>query len=618
MTLTTARLALLTAAVAAALGCGDEASMNPGTDAARPTEDAAPDPITTQSLSWNAAMADLGALAAVVESGDDVVVFGERGMQWLSGGAVSARDARVLMWRGAASVPAGDGSGGRWVLGVDGAGHVWRVRDRMTLEDVTARYGLGDQMVRSVAVLDETRTAFGTDQGFAVADGTRVLRWNDPSFAALTAGGGRVAARTATGVRVFDVATQRFVDYAVEGASAVAFDADGKLAVGTTAGGLWRELASGSLAPGAPTTAGAVRSIARAGANLWLIAGEGLAVFDAAEGVRRAEGVTLGADASLVGSPNGSVWALGLGRLSRYALTVDPHVQQWEQEVRPVFARRCTPCHLPGGTANFPLSRYRSWVDQTVNLRRAVLEQQRMPPPPATLTAEERSAIARWLDPPADAGVDAGVDGGVDAGVDGGARDAGAMDAGAMDAGARDAGVTDRGVMDTGPRDSGVTDRGATDTGPRDGGAMDAGPRDAGATDAGPRDAGADSGPRDAGAADTGPRDAGRGFAAVYPIIQRVCTGCHGGSGSLNMSTEALAYTNLVGTGAGTAAMGASCGSSGLLRVTPGNATASLLYLKIRGGTAPPCGNAMPRGLPTLPAADIETIRAWIAAGAAR
>jgi hypothetical protein len=605
MTLTAARIALLTV-VAAALGCGDD-GMNQGTrDAARPIEDAAPDPVTAQSLDWNAAMADLGALVAVVESGDDVVIFGERGMQWLAGGTVSARDARVVQWRGAASVPAGDGSGGRWVLGVDGAGHVWRVRDRMTLEDVTGRYGLGDQRVRSVAVLDETRAVFGTDVGFAVADGTRVLRWSDPSFAALVAGGGRVAARTATGVRVFDATSQRFVDYAVEGATAVDFDADGKLVVGTAGGGLWREQANGALAVGAPTTAGAVRAIARAGSTLWVIAAGSIGVFDAAEGVRLAEGVTVAADASLVGSANGSVWVLGTGRLSRYALTVDPRVQQWEQEVRPVFARRCTPCHLPGGTANFPLSRYRSWVDQTVNVRRAVLEQQRMPPPPATLTADERAAIARWLDPPADAGRDAGTE----TGVDGGALDAGPRDGGALDAGPRDGGVTDRGVTDTGPRDAGVTDRGVTDTGPRDGGTMDGGPRDAGATD---------TGPRDGGATDGGPRDGGSGFAAVYPIIQRVCTGCHGGSGSLNMSSEALAYANLVGAaGAGTAAMGTACGSSGLLRVTPGDALASLLYLKIRGGTAPPCGNAMPRGLPTLPAADIEAIRAWIAAGATR
>jgi hypothetical protein len=147
-------------------------------------------------------MAELGTITAVVESGDDVVVFGERGMQWLSGGAVFARDMRVMMWRDAASVPAGDGSAGRWVLAVDGSGHLWRVRDRMTLEDVTARYGLGDQMVRSVAVLDETRVVFGTDAGFAVADGMRVLRWNDPSFATLirrAAAGWRRARRAALG-----------------------------------------------------------------------------------------------------------------------------------------------------------------------------------------------------------------------------------------------------------------------------------------------------------------------------------------------------------------------------------------------------------------------------------
>ena len=637
----------LLAAAATALGCGDEASMDPTpavdaalADVARVVDDVAPEPITAQSLSWNAAMAELGTITAVVESGDDVVVFGERGMQWLSGGAVFARDMRVMMWRDAASVPAGDGSAGRWVLAVDGSGHLWRVRDRMTLEDVTARYGLGDQMVRSVAVLDETRVVFGTDAGFAVADGMRVLRWNDPSFATLQAGGGRVAARTTSGARVFDVMSQRFTDYAVEGASAVALDAEGKLVVGTATGGLWREQSGGTLVPGAPTTTGAVRSIARAGANLWMIAGEGLGVFDATEGVRLATGVTVPADARLVGSGNGSVWVLGGGRLSRYALSVDPRVQQWEQEVRPVFARRCTPCHLPGGTASLNLTRYQFWVDETSAIRRAVVEMQRMPPPPATLTAEERAAIVRWLDPPPDAGTDAGTDSGaadagtdasMDAGardgavLDGGPTDTGVTDRGPLDSGPRDTGVTDRGPLDSGLRDTGVTDRGPLDSGPRDTGVtdrgpIDSGPRDTGATDTGPRDTGAtDTGPRDAGATDTGPRDAGSGFAAVYPIIQRACVGCHGSSGALNMSTQTLAYTNLVGAGGtGVAAMGGSCGASGLLRVTPGDSLASLLYLKIRGGTAPPCGSAMPRGLPTLPAGDIATIRNWIEAGAAR
>ncbi len=600
---TAARWTLL-AAVATLLGCGDDASLNPPTDASRAVEDVAPEPITAQVLSWNAAMADLGMITAVAESGDDVVVFGERGMQWLSGGAVSARDMRVMMWRDAASVPSGDGSAGRWVIAVDGAGHIWRVRDRMILEDVTARYGLSDQRVRSVAVLDETRTVFGTDEGFAVADGRRVLRWNDPSFATLVAGGGRIAALTAAGARVFDVMSQRFLDYAVEGATAVAMDADGKLVVGTATGSLWREQTNGSLVPGAPTTMGAVRSIARAGTALWVVVGGGLGVFDATEGVRLAGGITVSADARLVGSNNGSVWVLGDGRLARYTLTVDPRVQQWQEEVRPVFARRCTPCHLPGGTANINLSRYQFWVDETAVIERAVV-MQRMPPPPATLTDDERAALMRWLNPPPDAGTDAGADANTDAGT---SVDASGMDA-SMDGGLLDGGPRDAVVTDTGPRDAVVTD-----TGPRDAVVTDTGPRDAVVTDTGPRDVGVtDTGPRDVGVTDTGPRDGGSGFATVYPIIQRACVSCHGTSGALNMSTEALAYTNLVGV----AAMGGSCAASGLTRVTPGNALTSQLYQKING-TTPSCGSAMPRGAATLPAGDIAAVRAWIEAGAAR
>lgn len=595
-------------------GCG-ESPMEPSRDGgAVVVADVPPEPVTVQPLNWNAAMAELGTIAAVVESGDDVVVFGERGMQWLSGGAVLARDMRAMMWRDAASVPAGDGSMGRWVVAVDGMGRVWRVRDRMSLEDVTGRYGLGDLAVRTVAALDDARTVFGTDTGFAIADGSRVLRWNDPAFAAVVAGGGRVAARTMAGVRAFDVTAQRFVDYAVPGASAAAVDADGRLVVGTSSGGLWRAGTDGALSVAAPTTTGPVRSVARAGSNLWVIAGSALGVFDAAQGVRLATGVTLPEGSRLVGSPNGSVWVLGEGRLSRYALMVDPRVHQWEQEVRPIFARRCTPCHLPGGTANIPLTRYLNWVEEQDALRRAVVNDRRMPPPPAELTEAERATIARWLN----AGMDAGAgDGGAEAGVDAAVTDAPRVDAPRMDAGAdvprvdvprMDTGVdvprTDVPRMDTGvdvprtdvPRtDVPRTDSGVTDTGPRD-----TGVRDTGVTDAGPRDA--------------GPRDAGGGFTATYAIIQRACVSCHGSAGALNMSTESTAYANLVGT----AAMGGSCGSSGLSRVVPGDAMASLLYLKIRGGTAPPCGNAMPRGASTLPAADIATIRDWIEAGAAR
>jgi hypothetical protein len=53
----------------------------------------------------------------------------------------------------------------------------------------------------------------------------------------------------------------------------------------------------------------------------------------------------------------------------------------------------------------------------------------------------------------------------------------------------------------------------------------------------------------------------------------------------------------------------------GLRLVEPGNADASYLYCKIRPGCGPIFGERMPLDL-NLSAADIETIRVWIDAGA--
>jgi hypothetical protein len=122
-------------------------------------------------------------------------------------------------------------------------------------------------------------------------------------------------------------------------------------------------------------------------------------------------------------------------------------------------------------------------------------------------------------------------------------------------------------------------------------------------------------------------------------IIEKHCIFCHGPTadggpgigiayGSLDMRTEATAYANLVGDGGGVLAQGFSCGSSGLLRVAPGNPEQSLIYNKVisndgdggslttaDGGKAVFCGHPMPEGLPALPAADLQAIQDWIAQG---
>jgi hypothetical protein len=110
-------------------------------------------------------------------------------------------------------------------------------------------------------------------------------------------------------------------------------------------------------------------------------------------------------------------------------------------------------------------------------------------------------------------------------------------------------------------------------------------------------------------------------------IIERHCVGCHGfeadgGAGSgiafgkLDLSSVDAGYANLVNA----AAAGSSCAISSLVRVVPGNAAQSLLYLKVDGfTTAPPCGGAMPKS-GEIPdggqAVVVEQIQTWIDQGA--
>ena len=111
-------------------------------------------------------------------------------------------------------------------------------------------------------------------------------------------------------------------------------------------------------------------------------------------------------------------------------------------------------------------------------------------------------------------------------------------------------------------------------------------------------------------------------FAMVYAdIISPTCLPCHGpgmvgdSAGALDMSTQALAYSNLQKD-----ASGSDCKASGLPLVVPGNAAMSLLVEKVESAT-PPCGAQMPfecgaGATPCLTAAQIQEIVDWINGGA--
>ncbi len=283
-----------------------------------------PTPLLVQSARWNATGMSLGAIAAVAEPESLVCLFGARGLQVLAGGTVASTDAVETMWTAASLAPAGDGTTTPWALGVAADGRLWRVRDRMHLEEVTARYGLTGRRVRSVAPLGGTRVAFGYEEGFAVSDGARVTLWSDPAFANLVGAAGRVASITSTGVRVFDVAREQLVAFALTGVTGVAFGSDDRLVV-TAGNDLYVEGASGALEPRIVDGA-SMRAIMRSGSRVWLSSGDHLALWDGRE-LHTAADITVPMGATLLASPSGDVWVLASGALTRYGFFDSPELR---------------------------------------------------------------------------------------------------------------------------------------------------------------------------------------------------------------------------------------------------------------------------------------------------
>jgi hypothetical protein len=106
-------------------------------------------------------------------------------------------------------------------------------------------------------------------------------------------------------------------------------------------------------------------------------------------------------------------------------------------------------------------------------------------------------------------------------------------------------------------------------------------------------------------------------FTEVYTqVISVHCAPCHVTGmpgftgGMLDMSTQAAAYTNLVGV----EAAGEACSGMGK-RVNPGDPSTSLIFEKV-SMTTPPCGQRMPLNQAALDATSIGEIHDWIAAGA--
>jgi len=312
-------------------------------------------------------------------------------------GAVSATDTSVTAWRSAGVIAAADGEG-QWLVGVDGAGHVYSIDAQDQLEDVSDRFGLVGQHVREVAGLGASESAFLLDQQIAVADGAQVTRY-DLAVTGLAGGAARVAGVAGGAVHVFDLATGKDSAYPLAGAAFVTFDVAGKV-VAATPHALHGEDEAGGLVKLIDLGAATVHGLASSPSGVWVAMDGELGLLDGTTlGV--SSGASLPKDATLAGSSSGDVWALSTGALTRYSAASAGDESLWTETVLPVFTRVCSSCHLPGGTANIDLSYYGAWVARRQKVEARVIAKMPTPmPPPSsglTLTAADEAAIAAWV-----------------------------------------------------------------------------------------------------------------------------------------------------------------------------------------------------------------------------
>lgn len=351
--------------------------------------------LDVQSVLWNAdeTKAPSGAIAAVAEAGANVVVFSDKGALVYSGGSLLGSDSAEVAWLGAASIAAGAGDEGQWVVGIDSTGQLQHLAALSHLEPVSDRYGLAKDPLVAVAPLGKL-VAFSLAKQLAIADGSKVTRYD---FDAVRWVGGtekKALGLTRDAVLTYEPGGMA-KKYPIPDAKGILLDAGGKLVVENDTQ-IYLEQADGSLAVAYTTSAGStLHGLVGSGERIWFAVGTELGTL-AAGAFSVTQGAGLAADAQLTGSPTGDVWALSGGKLSRFSAGRDANEAAWLETIQPAFSRSCATCHLPGGTANHDLSTYDSWVADRDKIRNRVLMKKDMPPAGISLSDADRTAIDAW------------------------------------------------------------------------------------------------------------------------------------------------------------------------------------------------------------------------------
>jgi hypothetical protein len=352
-------------------------------------------PLAVRPVVWNPASVSVGHATAVADAGTVVVVLGDAGATVLSSGAVVSTDRAVTDWVDARTIHGADGSA-RWIVAIDGKGRLYYLRGSSSFENVSARYGLDGRRVLGAAELDPTHVGFLLDGELDVADGRRLSRYRAPvPGVSLAGGGGGGVAIGAGAIVVFDVRMAART-FSLPGVRHAAIGADGRL-YASTSRALYASTERGDLALLYDAGADALHGLVASGSHVWLADGAELAVVEG-DHVAETSGARIAPDAKLAPSPSGDVWVVGQD-LQRYArVEAEPGLEvSWSSTLRPVFARSCASCHLPGGISGTDLSTAEAWESEKRAIADRVVTSRTMPPEGHPLSDADRAAIGAWV-----------------------------------------------------------------------------------------------------------------------------------------------------------------------------------------------------------------------------
>jgi mono/diheme cytochrome c family protein len=365
--------------------------------------------LAVKAVPWNAAGAPIGAVRAVADTGDVVCVFAEDGASVFSAGAVVARDAHVKGWISGDSIYSTDGAA-RWIVGVDGAGRLYRLRALSAFEDVSARYQLAGRRVRSAAVIGPGRVGFLLDNEIALSDASRLAVVPSAPFTMFAGGGGFFAGVTRQGIDVVNATNGLVTRFALPGAAWAALDDRGRLYAATRRA-VYAADGGGALALVYDAGRDGIHGLVASGDRVWF-ADQGELGVILGDRVAATTGAHLDADAKLQRSPSGDVWVLGAGKLERFAAeggastasvgggaaSPTTTASTWRSTIAPIFARSCASCHQPNGSSGTDLSNEAAWSHLRALIRERVLVTRTMPPQDHPISDADRAVIHGWIE----------------------------------------------------------------------------------------------------------------------------------------------------------------------------------------------------------------------------